>query len=288
MGKSEAENEISLDIGWGKVAGKRHGDPGGRPLLALHGWLDNAASFDPLFARLPAHYQVVALDLPGHGYSDHRPAGTYYDFASAMIDVDAAVAKLGWDRFLLVGHSLGAGIASMMAGVWGNRVKGVVLIEGLGPFSWEAAEAPRRLRVFLEDRATLASKKLPVYADARAAADIRRKAGDLSQTSAEILIGRGLRPIEGGVTWRSDNRLRLPSSVRFTEAHVLAFLREIRCPALVIRAKSGMPFDPKIFSERAAVIDGLKLVELPGGHHLHLDDPDTVAPVLREFLDAIG
>jgi pimeloyl-ACP methyl ester carboxylesterase len=175
----------------------------------------------------------------------------------------------------------------MLAGVLNSKVAALVLIEGLGPFSWEAEEGPHRLRVFLEERAKLESKRLPRYADAQAAADIRRKAGDLLQSSADILVSRGIRPSEGGVTWRSDMRLRLPSAVRFTEAHILAFLKEIACPTLLIRAESGMAFDEKIFDTRASLIRQLEVVKLPGGHHLHLDAPAEVAPVIDRFLRPI-
>ena len=65
---------VELATGAGTLRGLRWGSTGDAPILALHGWLDNAASFVRL-APLLADADVVAIDLPGHGYSDHSPPG---------------------------------------------------------------------------------------------------------------------------------------------------------------------------------------------------------------------
>lgn len=104
---------FELQVGGARVAGLRnHG--GGPRVLALHGWLDNAASFVPLAPHLSA-LQLVAIDLPGHGHSAHLPAGASYTTAAAICHVLDVADALGWDRFSLLGHSMGAGIASLTA-----------------------------------------------------------------------------------------------------------------------------------------------------------------------------
>ena len=67
-------SESRIDIPLGRIAALRGGTPGAPRVLALHGWLDNAASFLPLAAHLRA-IDLVALDLPGHGHSAHLPPG---------------------------------------------------------------------------------------------------------------------------------------------------------------------------------------------------------------------
>ncbi|MGL4692583.1 MAG: alpha/beta fold hydrolase, partial [Stenotrophomonas maltophilia] len=103
---------FSLPVAGSTVAGLRSPVSGGLRVLALHGWLDNAASFVPLAAQLP-ELELVAIDLPGHGHSAHLPPGTQYNTPGAICHVLDVADALGWDRFVLLGHSMGAGIASL-------------------------------------------------------------------------------------------------------------------------------------------------------------------------------
>ena len=87
----------------------------GLPCIALHGWLDNAGSFDRLAPLLP-NSKIIAVDLPGHGLSDHRPQGTSAHFLDYVKDVAVLSDVLGLERFDLIGHSMGGGIATLVAG----------------------------------------------------------------------------------------------------------------------------------------------------------------------------
>ena len=107
----------------------------------------------------------------------------------------------------------------------------------------------------------------------------------MRQDSAELLLARGLHAATPGRwDWRADGRLRLPSRLRMTEAQVEAFLRAIACPPLLLRAEPGMPADDAYFAERLGWIADLSRVVRSGGHHLHLDEPGTVAAVVGPFL----
>ena len=69
--------EITIPVPYGHIAGKAWGDPQGKAILVLHGWLDNAGTHDGLAARLPEGYRLVFLDLFGHGLSTHYPPGPW-------------------------------------------------------------------------------------------------------------------------------------------------------------------------------------------------------------------
>ena len=120
---SLALREFALEIPMGRIAGLRGGRGTGLPVLALHGWLDNAASFVPLAAHLDG-IELVAPDLPGHGRSAHLPRGADYSFAGAVASVLDIADALGWTRFALLGHSMGAGIGSLVAAACPQRVAG--------------------------------------------------------------------------------------------------------------------------------------------------------------------
>ncbi len=110
------------------------GDASKPPLLALHGWMDNAASFVPLASLLDQFY-VVAVDLPGHGKSDFRPNGASYFHADYALDAAHIVAALKFDSFVLLGHSMGGGVATLLAAAIPKSVRHLILIDGLGPYS---------------------------------------------------------------------------------------------------------------------------------------------------------
>jgi pimeloyl-ACP methyl ester carboxylesterase len=264
------------------LAAKVWGSADGEPVLALHGWLDNAASFDRLAPLLP-ELHLVALDLPGHGRSQHRPPGGSHHFVDWVADVIAAADGLGWERFSLLGHSMGAGIASLMPATFPERIVRVALIEGLGPLASPAAEVPQRLAAAISDERRLADLGVRSFPDFPAAVSVRMLGSDLDRSSAEILVERAVQEVADGVRFLHDPRLKAPSRLRLTEEQVRAFLAGISCPALAVKGRKGLPFPADLLAARLGTIKDVQLAELPGGHHLHLTHPHEVAPLLRSF-----
>ena len=87
-----------------KLLGKRWGNPEGKPVLCLHGWLDNSCSFDPLAPLLPNDkFDFVALDFNGHGFSSHYPPGMTYRFSDSFTVVKNIKEYFNWDKFTFLG-----------------------------------------------------------------------------------------------------------------------------------------------------------------------------------------
>lgn len=177
---------FELDAGGLRVAGLRAGTRGGTPVLALHGWLDNAASFVPLAARLPA-LDWALVDLPGHGLSDPLPADAAYTTPQAIVQVLAIMDALGWERCVLLGHSMGAAIASLVAAVAPRRTQALVAIEALGGLAAPASQTVERLRAHVAALAAFSDKQLRVFADIAAPVRARMLANQLDETSARLL-----------------------------------------------------------------------------------------------------
>ncbi len=190
-----------------RLAARAWGPADGIPVLAVHGWLDNAASFDALAPLLP-DIRFVALDLTGHGRSDHRLPGVHYHFVDFIPDIVAAADALGWERFSLLGHSLGGGIVAFVAAILPERVRRVAMIEGLGPPTSNPDDGPANLRKAIEQMNALSRKRLPVYPNVEAAIHARCEASGLSWLAAATLVERGLQPVGDGFGWRTDPRLR--------------------------------------------------------------------------------
>jgi pimeloyl-ACP methyl ester carboxylesterase len=284
---SEPE-ELTIKIPGVELAAKAWGPVDGPLVLALHGWLDNAASFDGLAPFLPG-LRLVALDLPGHGLSSHHGAGHLYAFIDMVGEVFWAVEALRWTKFALLGHSMGAGIAALLAGTFPERVVKLALLEGLGPLSESPTEAPLRLARALTEQRRKGGRPHTKYTSREDVAQrLLSSLSQITERSARTLLARGLEDTsDGKVKWRADRRHRFASRIRLTEEQVLAFLARIACPTLLVRASEGLPFASQMYEGRAAAVKNLEVVEVPGRHHVHLDYPGRVASALQRFLGSL-
>lgn len=268
-----------------ELAARVHHPAAPRRVLAVHGWLDNAASFDALAAHLPDCH-IVALDLAGHGRSGHRPPGAWYHYVDYLDEIAEVLDQLGWARSVWLGHSLGGALLALLAAVRPQRVERLVLVESAGPLSGDAAQAVERLRQGLDDRAAFRrGKRLRLFPDLDTAVSARRQAGGLSEAAARVLVERGVVPAEGGWRWSTDPRLRLASPFRVDGSHVDALLHAIACPVLLLLADPPLPFMDQAQREaRLSALAGAKQLRFPGHHHLHMETPAPLAAAIRDFL----
>lgn len=273
---------IELTIGELTIKGLRLGDPNGPPLLALHGWLDNAASFLPLSPYLQ-DFNLIAIDLPGHGLSSHLAADNPYHFIDAIVHVSDVLDALAWPTFNILGHSMGGGIATLLAGTWPERVEKIAVIEGLGPLSAPAESAPNQTREFIISNKKITRRRKHYYDSVEAAANMRAKKGYVTLACARILAERGTQLTDKGYIWRHDPKLYLPSPVRLTEQQVQSFIGNITAPLCFITADMGFQYDDDKMAGRRSHVQTLREVELPGGHHVHMETPENVAAVLKDF-----
>ena len=185
--------EIAVDTARGTLAALRGGQADGPKLLCLHGWLDNAASFQPLAPHLAA-FDWVALDLPGHGGSAHRPPGCDYAFADWLHDVLDALDSLGWHQADLLGHSMGGAIASFVAAAAPSRVRRLALVEALGPVAGGAKGFPAALQTIGIHIHQGADRPCPGKALRHGQADAAGRAGDHDDFAAECPSGHQVPP----------------------------------------------------------------------------------------------
>jgi pimeloyl-ACP methyl ester carboxylesterase len=266
-----------------QVWGKR----GGVPVLALHGWLDNASTFDLLAPLLPA-CELVALDLAGHGHSGFRSPDAAYNVWEDVGDVLEVAEQLGWPRFNLLGHSRGAAIAMLFAAAFPEHTDRVVLIEGGVPVVGTAAEAPATLARSFRERRELRTKSGRVFPDRKTAITERAQGfTKLTPAAAEILARRSLREVGGGFQWRADQRLKGTPEVRLTREQVRAFVERVEAPVLMVLAEESPFGGTELYQEMIAAFEEIETVLLPGTHHLHLEGAEAeIAALVRRFLAA--
>jgi pimeloyl-ACP methyl ester carboxylesterase len=278
--------ELRIGGGDRELAALAWGDPANSPMLALHGWLDNAGSFSAIAPLLAKDHYVVAIDLRGHGRSSHIPAGAWYHYVDYFDDLRATLDHFGWARATLFGHSLGGTLASLFAAAYPERVESLLLVEALGPLTVPPENTLAQLRRGLDERAAFANRRaLRVFRDLAAAIEARAMASGFSVDVARALVERGVEKVEGGYVWSSDPRLTLTSAQRYSEAQVLAMLAGIRAPTLLILAEPATSYLPdSMMSARAAEVAGIEVVHVAGHHHLHLESPDAVFEIASRFL----
>ncbi len=282
-------NETVLQLTYGKMAGIHWVNDTcnqGLPMLALHGWLDNAMSFAPIAKDLmQVTPELMAIDLPGHGHSDHREQGNHYHFVDYVFDVLECVAQLGWKRCVLIGHSMGAGIASLVAAVAPELVSHLILIDGIGPLSSHAGVVTDQLEksIRLYQRMTPRLKQM-TYPNWNVLIERRAKIGNINHKAAELLVKRNARQDDGKIIWLADRRLNYLSPIYMAEQQVLSFLSRIEATALLVKAKQGLLNQRTTTLERMTAVSKMEVVELSGGHHLHMENPEQVAAPIIRFL----
>ncbi|NBF01341.1 alpha/beta fold hydrolase [Pseudomonas sp. Fl5BN2] len=267
---SHAVEEVRLSLPHIELAAHLFGPEDGLPVIALHGWLDNANSFARLAPKLKG-LRIVALDMAGHGHSAHRPLGAGYALWDYAYDVLQVAEQLGWRRFALMGHSLGAIVSLVLTAALPERVSHLALIDGIVPPTSSGEGAAERLGMALQAQLELQGKRKPVYSTLERAIEARMQGlVAVSREAAELLAQRGLMPVAGGYTWRSDSRLTLASPLRLTDEQAMSFVQRVSCPTQLVVAADGMLARHESLLQRLPF--NFNREKLPGGHHLHLND----------------
>lgn len=262
----------------------RQRNAGGAPAVVfLHGWLDHSHSFDLVAEHLPDTWRLVLLDFRGMGRSAHLPGHAHYQFAEHLVDVEAVLRATGLESAHFVGHSLGGIVATAYAAARPERVLSLSLIESLGPTGGPAENALPRLRSFLKDLERPPNRKRYPSVEA-AAARLRENNPSLPEPAALHLARHGTQPVEGGLVFTFDPAHRRRFAFGYDDAQWLALSSAVTCPVQLLLGSEGFRFEEERARARMAALRLPPPRILPGGHHVHLEQPQAVARALVEFI----
>ncbi len=257
---------------------------GGRPVMLVHGFTAEKGEVAEIIPRLAARgWHSVAPDLRGHGHSDHPTDAAAYSFEILAEDVLGLADRLGWDRFALVGHSMGGAVAQLVALTHPERLTGLVLASTFhGPVPGITMELVQLGRWVVE------TSGMSGLADALAA---RRADSEASTAAFERM--QEARP---GYAEQSRARLLATSpdmwmalAPRFVDQpdrlDQLAKVTGVPTAVIVGDLDSTMLDDCR---RLAATIPGAELIVIPGaGHVPQLEQPEAWEAALVGFLERL-
>jgi esterase len=258
------------------------GTKGLPPALFLHGGGLNAHTWDLVCAALRLERHCLALDQRGHGESEWSPQMDY-STESHVADLDAFVATLGLERFVLVGMSLGGANALAWAGEHSRRLAGLVLVD-VGPeIRFEGA---RKIQAFTSEATPLES--VDQYVE-RAMAFNPRRNRELLRRS---LLHNLRRMPDGRWMWKYDQRHRgkIDHAARDRRRDLLwAAVDKVECPTLVVRGAQSDVFHDEDAERLAARLRHGRWVKVErAGHTVQGDNPAGLLVPLRAFLDEVA
>ena len=276
------------------------GDESKKPLLCLHGYLDNAASFLPLM-QVPdilKDYYIIALEWPGHGYSDHRPTGAHYHFFDYVSDLLALFTQHDWPAIDIVGHSMGAMVASAFAAAFPEKIKSLTLFDAFGFINAPEVNTTEQLRKGLLSRIKPPQARRTFTE--QAAIKARILASDLTISDASMLIKRAIitttdkydgtscdKVYSKQYHWRSDSRLRTLSPYRLSSKQAQQLFSDIKCPIQLIYGDKGMNMVTEGLTLFAVNEHNLTIAKLKAGHHVHMEKAAECARLLNQFFSKI-
>jgi len=249
------------------------GEPGRPGLVLVHGGAAHAHWWSFIAPQLTHDYQVVALDLSGHGDSGRREQYPREIWADEVMAVAEDAQLVGAP--IVVGHSMGGFVCISAAARYGDRLAGAVILDSPVRRPDPEAEEGARGRAFRNPK---------VYPHIETALQHYRVVPEPTCAEPYILdhIGRhSLRRVEGGWTWKFDPLVFR----RFAPRAIHEILPEVRCRVALFRAEFGL-VTPDIGDYMYELLDrNAPVVEIPSAyHHLLLDQPLALIAGLRAIL----
>ncbi len=283
---------IQISTSCGVIRGKAWGPVDGKPVLALHGWLDNANTFENLAPLLAPTFRLVAVDLPGHGKSHHLAAGYRYhliDWVCEMGELIDQLSQLGSKKPAIIAHSLGGAVGLFLAALLPERIESVALFDSLGPINTESHDLVEKVRLHLRQQSELSPT--PRHFDSLSDAVSSRKKSTLSLThsslsdsDAELLVRGSFGETPHGWNATFDPRLKLSTVTPYTLVQILAFLNAVQCPVRLMRASEGIERTEYGWSQRKQAIKIFSETMVPGDHYFHLAHPERIQQDLNAFI----
>ncbi len=255
-------------------------------ILLLHGFNDTKETF--LFQEnfLSEYFNIYSFDFRGHGDSDWKK-DRIYSSTESLVDIHNFVNKYLSEKFFLLGHSMGAGLASRYAGLFPEKIKSLILFEGFSGLQSQDKDADRII-LWLE---TMSKKKLtPPIRKESSFEDLETKLGfiynRLEKEKVKLLLPALIEQTESGkFKWKNDPNLKTGSPIPFPSNLSRHLWQRIFCPILIFFGKDTHLM-PSHLDEILSHFKNIEFFEIESaGHNFHHEKPDEINNLIKIFLE---
>ncbi|XP_024081226.1 probable serine hydrolase isoform X3 [Cimex lectularius] len=290
--------EVRIPVPWGHIAGKWWGSKEKQPILAIHGWQDNAGSWDPFTSALPEEFSLLAIDLPGNGLSSHIPPFQNYYFIDSVPVMRAVKLHFGFDKLHLLGHSGGSASCFLYSAIYPEEVLSYFGVDYLAYAYKNEAKRVANLGKLIDKKLSLALRdpnKSKTYTwDEAKNIWVTATIGSIGPASAEILMKRGVhRMSDGTVLFSRDQRLKAGDMFLFNSAQSYKLVENVKCDVALVKAtksqlfESGLKNIPDILDLLKRSAKSFEFHSIDGNHHVHMDLPDVIVDLYLKFRQKI-
>lgn len=289
--------EITIPVPWGHVSGKWYGPKDNRPIVGLHGILDNAGTFDTLAPLLPQHVGFLSIDLPGHGLSSKLPDGMTYSLIDYVKFCLILMRHYKWEQMSIIAHSMSAMYSYIFSALFPEKIDMFVSLDMLKPVLLEPKEIvtdlSERLSGSLQEINRNRTTEPPSYTFDECVERLYKGSNkSVKKELCKHLLERNLVESEkysGKFYFRADSRLKCFLYNMFPHESILEMGNRITAGHLFIKAGQCQIFEPrKYYDEVLTYLKANKPLfehhEVDGTHHVHLNEAEKVSKIVNPFI----
>ncbi|XP_034108561.1 probable serine hydrolase isoform X2 [Drosophila albomicans] len=289
--------DVRIWAPWGHISGRWYGNRTERPILAIHGWLDNLGTFDTLIPLLPDYLGVLCIDLPGHGCSSRLPPGMHYSMHDYVFIIARVMKAYKWQKVSLLGHSLGGVLGFLFTALAPHTVDMIISLDICLPI----LESPRMLsgwapylekHLVEEERAEQSEMHEPPSYTLPQLRSLMAKGSfeSVPKEFAHHLLYRSVAKSQlypEKYYFSRDGRVKYYVIFPLNRSQGSELARRVKKPFLIIKA-SNSPYVSPNSDEAIAILrkenPHFEMHEVAGSHHAHLTNATEVAKYLVPFI----
>ncbi|XP_041978916.1 probable serine hydrolase isoform X3 [Aricia agestis] len=297
--KTHHVEEIKIPVPWGEVAGRWWGPKDRQPILATHGWQDNAGTWNRLIPLLPPTLSVLCIDLPGMGLSSHYPKGmVYYKYWDGLVLLRRIVKHFKWEKVVLMGHSLGGSISFMYAAMFPDDIDRLICVDIASPAMQTTEDTIKVASTSIDQMLRYENFKNNALSESyEEMIDmvVEAYAGSISRENCKVMMERGMsrNVFRGkvGYYFNRDPKLKFSSLGLISIEEALEMVKKIKCRILNIKANPAPNISHTFYEYYDKVLVALQestdvtFVEVDGTHHVHLEAPERIVAHVHAFIE---